>query len=107
MVFLTDPEPVASCAPGLESIEVVEPGRRFRAVAAVGFGAVKARFVNEVEWLDLDPPQRARMKPRHAPGSAVDALSEMALTDERTARRSSAGGRESPSSGRSPASRRG
>ena len=32
--FLTDPEQVAACAPGLESVEVVEPGRRFRAVAA-------------------------------------------------------------------------
>jgi molybdenum cofactor cytidylyltransferase len=80
--FLTDPEAVASCAPGLQSIEILEPGRRFRAVAGVGFGAVKATFSNEVEWLDLDSPDRARMKVHgNAPGSAVDAVSEMRLAD--------------------------
>lgn len=80
--FLTDPEAVSGCAPGLESIEILVPGERFRAVAAVGFGAVKASFVSDVEWLDLDAPTRARMKVHGtAPGSAVDAVSEMVLSD--------------------------
>ncbi len=80
--FLTDPEKVSRCAPGLESIEVIAPGERFRAVASVGFGALKATFANEVEWLDLEPPSRARMKVHGtAPGSAVDATSEMLLSD--------------------------
>ena len=80
--FLTDPEKVSRCAPGLETIEVLVPGERFRAVAAVGFGAVKATFANEVEWLDLEPPTRARMKVHGtAAGSAVDATSEMLLSD--------------------------
>ena len=80
--FLTDPDAVGSCAPGLESLEIVAPRERFRAVASVGFGSVKARFVSDVEWLDLDPPGRARMKVSGtAPGSIVDAFSEMLLTD--------------------------
>ncbi len=80
--FLTDPDKVSHCAPGLESIEVIAPGERFRAVASVGFGAVRATFANEVEWLDLEPPSRARMKVHGtAPGSAVDATSEMLLSD--------------------------
>ncbi|HET7290797.1 MAG TPA: SRPBCC domain-containing protein [Vicinamibacteria bacterium] len=80
--FLTDPEKVSRCAPGLETLEVLAPGQRFRAVASVGFGAVKATFANEVEWLDLEPPSRARMKVHGtAPGSAVDATSEMRLAD--------------------------
>ncbi|HEY7728851.1 MAG TPA: SRPBCC domain-containing protein, partial [Candidatus Eisenbacteria bacterium] len=80
--FLTDPQKVAGCAPGVESVEVVVPNERFRATASVGFGSVRARFVTDVEWLDLEAPSRARMKAHgNAPGSAVDATSEMALRD--------------------------
>jgi molybdenum cofactor cytidylyltransferase len=80
--FLTDPHKVAECAPGLESVEVLVPDQRFRATAGVGFGSVKARFVTDVEWLDLDRPNRARMKAHgNAPGSAVDATSVMELRD--------------------------
>jgi len=80
--FLTDPKQVGACAPGVESVEVIEPQKRFRATASVGFGAVRACFVTDAEWLDLDAPTRARMKVHgNAPGSAVDAVSEMALAD--------------------------
>jgi carbon monoxide dehydrogenase subunit G len=80
--FLTDPDAVSQCAPGLESLEVLEPGRKFRVVTAIGFGAVKARFTSDVEWTDLDPPNRAGMKAHGtAPGSAVDATSAMLLSD--------------------------
>ncbi len=80
--FLTDPEKVSQCASGVESVEVLVPNERFRATASVGFGSVRARFVTDVEWQDLEPPSRARMKAHGtAPGSAVDALSEMTLRD--------------------------
>jgi uncharacterized protein len=80
--FLTDPEALGQCAPGLDSLEVITPNEKFRAVASVGFGAVKASFVTTAEWTDLDPPNRARMKVRgKAPGSVVDATSEMVLAD--------------------------
>jgi len=80
--FLTDPEKVSQCAPGVESLEVLAPGERFRAVASVGFGSVKATFASDVQWLELEPPTRARMKVHGtAPGSAVDATSEMVLSD--------------------------
>jgi carbon monoxide dehydrogenase subunit G/molybdopterin biosynthesis enzyme len=80
--FLTDPEKVSACAPGLESLEIVAPGQRFRAVASVGFGAVKATFASDVDWLDLQEPSFARMRVHGtAPGSAVDATSEMRLED--------------------------
>lgn len=81
--FLTDPEAVSRCAPGVDSFEVVVPGRRFRALASVGLGSVRARFATDAEWLDLEPPLRARMKAHGtAPGSAVDALSSMELQQE-------------------------
>jgi carbon monoxide dehydrogenase subunit G len=80
--FLTDPDAVSGCAPGLESLEVVEPGKKFRATTSVGFGAVKVRFVNDVEWTELDPPNRASMKAHgKAPGSGVDATTAMVLSD--------------------------
>lgn len=81
-VFLTDPHQVAQCAPGVESIETIVPDQKFRAIAAVGFGSVKARFTGELEFLDLEPPNRAKLKAHgDAPGSAVDVVSEMFLTD--------------------------
>ncbi len=80
--FLTDPNKVAGCAPGLEKLEILEPGKRFRATTSIGFGAVKARFVNDVEWVEMDAPDFARMKAHGtAPGSGVDAESSMRLTD--------------------------
>ncbi len=80
--FLTDPQKVSGCAPGLESLEIVEPGKKFRATTAIGFGSVKVRFVNDVEWVELDPPNMARMKAHGtAPGSGVDATTSMALAD--------------------------
>lgn len=80
--FLTDPEKVSGCAPGLESLEIVEPGKKFRATTSVGFGVVKVRFVNDVEWVEMDPPKNARMKAHGtAPGSGVDASTSMTLTE--------------------------
>jgi carbon monoxide dehydrogenase subunit G len=80
--FLTDPHQVSQCAPGVESVEVTEPGKRFRGVASIGFGSVKVRFVGDVEWLALEAPDRAKMKAHGtAPGSAADVVSEMKLSD--------------------------
>ena len=80
--FLTDPEGVSQCAPGLQSMEVVVPDEKFKAVASIGFGAVKATFDNDVEFVELDPPNRAKVKVHGtAPGSAVDVTSEMSLYD--------------------------
>src|SRR5512134_4068414 len=80
--FLTDPNRVTECAPGVETVEIVEPGRKFRATAAIGFGSVKARFSGDAEWVELDPPNRAKVKAHGAaPGSAADVTSEMSLSD--------------------------
>jgi len=78
--FLTNPEEVSQCAPGLESMEIISPDEKFRAVAAIGLGNIKARFTTDVEWVTLDPPNMAKMKAHGtAPGSAVDVISEMTL----------------------------
>jgi carbon monoxide dehydrogenase subunit G len=80
--FLTDAEAVSQCAPGLESLKVIDPGQRFEAVAGIGFGTVKVRFITDVQWVELDPPRLAKMKAHGtAPGSAADVAAEMLLEE--------------------------
>ena len=80
--FLTDPMQVTQCAPGVEKVEILVPDKSFRATASIGFGTVKARFSGDVEWLELDAPNRAKLKGHGtASGSAADVVSEMKLSD--------------------------
>ncbi len=81
-VFLTDAETVSRCMPGLESIEIITPGKKFRAIGAIGLGAIKVKMNTEVEWLELQAPDRAKMRMKGtAPGSSIDVDSEMLLAD--------------------------
>ena len=80
--FVTDGEKVAQCAPGVEKIEIIEPRRKFKAVLSVGFGTVKARFNAEIEFTELDEPNRAVFKGRGVSSAGVgDATAEMLLAD--------------------------
>ncbi len=80
--FLTDVQAVAQCAPGVESVEVLEPNKKFRATASVGFGSVKVKFSGDGEWVEMDEPNRAVVKGHgKAPGSAADVSAEMILSD--------------------------
>lgn len=80
--FLTDPTKVAQCAPGVETVTVLEGGRKFQAVAGIGFGSVKVKFSGDAEFVEMDPPARARITAHgNAPGSAADVVSEMSLAD--------------------------
>jgi uncharacterized protein len=80
--FLTDPKQIAQCAPGVEKVEEIEPLKRYRGTVSIGFGAVKARFSGEVEIIDLEEPNNAKLKAHgSASGSVADAVSEMNLSD--------------------------
>lgn len=79
--FVTDPEQVGSCGPGVESIEMVDE-THFRAKAKVGVGFISARFTVDLEMAEQAPPDQAVIKARgQAPGSAVDATASMHLLD--------------------------
>lgn len=79
--FVTDPNQVGPCGPGVETIEVVDP-THFKASAKVGIGFISARFVINMEFAEQEPPDRARIKAHgQAPGSMVDASAEMHLSD--------------------------
>ncbi len=84
--FLTDPNRVGQCVPGLQSITVVD-ATHFNAEVGFGVGAFTATFTINVEWLELEAPKRARMKMHgSASNSVVDGESELKLTpvDEKT-----------------------
>ena len=79
--FVIDPEPGRPVRPGVETIEVVD-ATHFKATAKVGIGFISARFNVDMEFAELQPPDRALIKAHgQAPGSAVDATAEMRLSD--------------------------
>ena len=79
--FVTDPDQVGQCGPGVEKVEVVD-ATHFKAAAKVGVGFITARFNVNMEFAELDAPDRAFIKAHgQAPGSAVDATAEMRLSD--------------------------
>ena len=80
--FMTDPEQIGQCAPGVEKIEMIEPLKKYRGTVSIGFGSVKARFSGDVDILELEEPNRAKLKAHgSATGSVADAVSEMSLSD--------------------------
>ena len=78
--FLMDVNKVAACAPGFQSLEVLGE-EHWKAVVAVGVGAVKAKFTLDVTRPELEEPEHMTIKGRgKAPGSAVDLSGDMHLT---------------------------
>jgi len=78
---LMDANFVAASAPGVESVEAVDP-THFRVVSALGVGAVKVRFKLDVELFDIVEGESLKMRARgKAPGSAVDVVSGLRLED--------------------------
>jgi uncharacterized protein len=82
--FVTDPNQVGQCGPGVESIEVIDD-RHFKATAKVGIGFISARFIVNMEFAEVNQPDDATIKAHgQAPGSAVDATAQMRLSDSAT-----------------------
>jgi carbon monoxide dehydrogenase subunit G len=79
--FVTDPDQIATCGPGVQSIEKLDGGR-FKAHAKVGVGFISLKFVVNAEFTEIHEPDDATVLARgQAPGSAVDATAKMVLTD--------------------------
>ena len=78
--FLMDPNQVGGCGPGVESIEVVDDDH-FKARAKVGIGFISAKFNVDMTVAEKNAPDLAVLKVHgQAPGSAVDATANMALS---------------------------
>jgi len=78
--YLMDVNKVAACAPGFQSLEVLGD-EHWKAVVAVGIGAVKAKFTLDVTRPEMEEPTHMVVKGRgKAPGSAVEMFGDMVLT---------------------------
>ena len=60
--FVIDPNQVGQCGPGVESIEVIDDSH-FKATAKVGVGFISARFIVNMEFVDLEAPDAAGAEP--------------------------------------------
>jgi uncharacterized protein len=79
--FVTDPDRVGQCGPGVDSIEIVDP-THFKVSTKIGLGFIRVRFVLNLEFAELEPPERAVIKAHgKAPGTAVDGTADMRLSD--------------------------
>lgn len=80
--FLTDLNQIGLCAPGVESIEMLEPDKKYRGVMSIGLGSVKAKFNGIIEILELNEPDYAKLTAHGTgSGSVADVISEMRLSD--------------------------
>jgi carbon monoxide dehydrogenase subunit G len=78
---LIDPRFVAGSAPGIESVEVIDP-THFRVISGFGPRAMKARITLDGELFDLVPGVSAKMRLRgKGRGSLIEVLSTIALRD--------------------------
>ena len=76
---LMDPNFVAASAPGVESVEAVDP-THFKVISGIGVGPMRVSFQLDVELSDVVPPERLRMTALgRASGSAVDTVSNVRL----------------------------
>jgi uncharacterized protein len=78
---LMDPHFVAQSAPGVESVEPLDP-THFKVVSGFGVGSIKVRFTMDVELFDIITGKSAKMRVRgKAPGSAIDVVSSMGIEE--------------------------
>lgn len=80
--FLTDPHRVTECAPGLQSVEVIDASH-FKCVVRAGVGMIRGTFNFDIHWTEMDEPNHASMQADgKIPGSAVSMTSKMVLNDD-------------------------
>ncbi len=69
---LLDPQALAACTPGVESVEVAD-GTHWQVVSGIGVGTLKFSFTMDVELSQLREQESAQMTARgKAAGSAVE-----------------------------------
>ena len=81
--FVRNPETVAPCIPGCESVETLSD-KRYRSTIAVALGPIKARFNVIIEITEETPPNRLLCMTKGEEGgkaSMLTASSEISLED--------------------------
>ena len=78
---LMDPNFIAASAPGVETVEAVDP-THFNVISGLGIGPVRLQFRLDVELSDIVEQERLRMVALgRGPGSEVDVVSSVRLED--------------------------
>ncbi|MEZ4521782.1 MAG: carbon monoxide dehydrogenase subunit G [Thermomicrobiales bacterium] len=82
--FVTDPEKIAQCAPGLEDdgLQIIDEDH-FKVKVQAGVGFIRSTFEFNCEWAERDEPNKAVIKANgDAPGSSVTMTATMDLHDD-------------------------
>ncbi|MEM1179516.1 MAG: SRPBCC domain-containing protein [Acidobacteriota bacterium] len=80
--LLVDGEALAPCVPGLQSFEVVEPGKSFKLTAKSKFGTIEPELDLQVTFTLIEPPDCARLRIRgRGAASHVGASSYITLLE--------------------------
>ena len=78
---LMDPHFVAQSAPGVESVQAIDP-THFKVISGFGVGSIRVRFTMDVELYVIMDGRSAKMRVRgKAPGSAIDVVSDLQVDD--------------------------
>lgn len=78
---LTDPDFIAASAPGVESVQALDP-THFTVMSGLGLGPMKVKFTLDVELFDVVERESLRMRSlARGPGSVVDVVSAVRLED--------------------------
>ena len=78
---LIDPRFVAQSAPGIESVDVLDP-THFRVTSGFGLGRIRAHLTLDGKLFDLVPGTSARMRLHgRAGGSAIEVVSTMLVQE--------------------------
>jgi len=78
---LMDPNFIAASAPGVETVEAVDP-THFNVISGLGIGPVRLQFRLDVELSEIVEQERLRMVALgRGPGSEVDVVSSVRLED--------------------------
>lgn len=80
--FVMDPQQIAPCGPGVRDVEVIDD-THYQITARVGIGAIAMNFRIDAEVTDVEELERASVRiAAQAPGTAVEGIAHMALTDD-------------------------
>lgn len=76
-----DPNRIAWCGPGVRGVEILDE-THYRITARVGIGAIAATFRVDAELTDVVEGERAAVRATaHAPGTAVEGVASMSVSD--------------------------
>jgi uncharacterized protein len=79
--FVNDPQQVAGCGPGVESVEVIDADH-CNALAKIVVGPVNFKFDVRAVFTQRRPPEHATVEAHaKAPGTMVDGVAQMHLRD--------------------------